>query len=237
VVQMKWRLPHWHYKLPFALPKKISVKMPPDLSLRLLALLLAVALWFVAAGERSNTEAGFEERAISAPVNVVGVAGDLVVTVKPEPVEVRLRLPRGTILNEVEAKADVTGKRQGEHSVPVTVALPVRGSILTVEPATVAVKLEKNVSLKYAVETAVIGVPAGIPILVQEPEPTTATLIGPESKMAKVARVVAAVLYRPGNFASTVEIRAFDASGREVSGLVITPDKARVMVSTISGQP
>ncbi|HHW09684.1 MAG TPA: hypothetical protein GXX29_06905 [Firmicutes bacterium] len=236
-MKWRWRRPDWLKIKSLTLPKRIAMKMPPDLSLRLLALLLAIALWFVATGERSNLEGGFEERVVKAAVNVVGVDGDLAVTAKPEPVEVRLRLPKGTVLGEVEAKADMTGRRQGEHSVPVTVVPPLRGSILAVEPPTVTVKLEKNVSLKYAVETAVIGIPAGVPILVQDPEPATATLIGPESKMVKVARVMATVIYRPGNFTNTVEIRAFDASGREVTDLVVSPDKARVTVRTLTGSP
>lgn len=114
------------------------------LSIRLSALILAIILWFIAAG-RSPRDLGANTRLISLPVAVVNVAPGLTVTEGPDDAQVWIDGP-GLILmlqgNRVELYVDASGVVPGVHRLPVQVKAPSSLQVKNIEPAEVDVRLE-----------------------------------------------------------------------------------------------
>ncbi len=213
---------------------RIGLHWPSHLSLRLLALLLAICLWFLAAADQQVSWFDTEERVISLPVATEGAAADIVVTSVLSPVQVRLRTPKGADLGNMKATADVTGMKAGEHRVLVSVTPPPRSTILEVVPPYAQIRLERSVNVRFTVEVAIVGLPSGQALEVQPPKPAFVTLSGAESRVAHVSRAVAEIVYRPANEEVAVEVRPVDAAGRDVPWIKVSPAKVNVAFTAAS---
>lgn len=207
----------------------MSKQFPADLGMRLLALVVAVALWFVAAEDTGTRPIGLEERVIPLTVRVEGVGTGLVSVSGVTRVDVRLRVPSGVAgLDQVTAHVNLTGRRAGEHQVTVNVVAPPRFTVVSVTPDHVKVRLEREVTRTFPVELAVIGVPAGTTLFTQTPEPTNVTLTGAETRINQVSRVLAVVAYDPAAVVTLASIRPIDSKGADVTDLVARPQSVKV---------
>ena len=207
---------------------KGSLHWPRDLSLRLLALLLAITLWFLAAEDRHITWLDAEEVVMTLPVHVEKVPSGLVLVGSLEPVVVRLRMPKGVPTEELKATVNASGRRAGEQHLPVYLSPLTQGSVLSIEPPYVELVLEQIKNETYTVEVAVLGVPAGMPLQVEAPEPASVTLSAGESVLSRVVRVVATIIYRTNTAENKAEVRPLDAAGHVVAGVSVKPQHVQV---------
>lgn len=206
-----------------------------DVGMRLLALALAVALWFVASEDLRTEPVTMEERVLPATVRLVGVGKELVPFQEVAQVEVRLRGPSNVpIPQDLEAYIDMRGKKAGQYRLAVHVSVPSRFSVLAVKPEHVAVRLEPKTTRHFPVTAAVVGLPAGIGVMVGQPEPAEVTVSGAKSDVERVARVYALIAYDTPENPAPATVRVVDASGRDIADLIVEPAQVLVGLDTKS---
>lgn len=209
----------------------MKLRLSSDLGIRCLALVIAIALWFVAAGDMRNTSANLQERVLPATIRIVGVGAGLVPVTKPGNVEVRLRMPGGSdVPDQLDAYVDLAGRKTGEHRVPVHVTTSQLFTVVRINPDQVTVRLEREITRSFPVELAVIGLPAGTSISAHAPDPAVVALTGAESRVNQVARVIASVTYSPFTAPAVVTVRPVDSDGNEVPNVAIKPRQVKVTI-------
>jgi YbbR domain-containing protein len=183
-----------------------------DLSLKAASLVLAVALWFVIAGEKSS------ERGLSAPLELQNVpkdfelTGDLV-----DSVEVRLRASPGIIhrLSEgdVSAQIDLAGAGEGErivHLTPQAIRVPFGVEVVKVSPSIVTLNFERTLQRTVPIRPRLLGRPAaGHEVAEVTSDPAETRLGGPKSRVQEIESAFTEPLSVEGaeaNVADTVTI-------------------------------
>ncbi|MGI6542361.1 MAG: YbbR-like domain-containing protein [Limnochordia bacterium] len=209
-------------------------QLPPDMGMRTLALVIAVALWFVAASDDNTRSTNLEERVVNARVSLKGVGEGLVALTDPGFAQVRIRIPSGAdVPDELNATLDMTNLPAGEHNIRVDVAVPAKYGVVQINPERITVRLENEIAREYAVELALIGFPPGESVSVLTPEPATVRLIGGESRINAVRRVLAMIQYSPALSDQSVPVmlRPIDVEGTEITGVTVIPNQVKVIFS------
>jgi len=152
--------------------------------LKIMAVLLATALWFTVAGEQNV------ERTLRVPLEFRNKPVDLEILGDP-PTTVDVRVLGSSALlsrlgpGEVVAMADLTAARPGSrlfHMRTAEVRVPFGVEVLQLTPATIALELEKSARRRVPIVPAVEGNPAPgfVPGKVTS-QPATVEVEGPES--------------------------------------------------------
>jgi YbbR domain-containing protein len=199
--------------------------------LKLMALLLAVALWFTVAGQQNV------ERTITVPLDFRNPPADLeILGEKQDAVEVRV-VGSSTVLSrldpgEVVAVVDLTGARPGPrlfHLRTDEVRVPYGVTVLQVTPATIGLEFEKSARRRVRVVPAVEGEPApGFVAGAITSDPATIDVIGPESHLKSLTAATTEPISIAGERASvtdTVTIGVPDSAVR-----LVEPTSARVII-------
>jgi YbbR domain-containing protein len=174
----------------------------PDLATLLLAIVLALAVWWIAIDQENPLIVqDFGER---VPVSVLGLGEDLVVVedLSSEEVRLRLRAPRTSwqdlTLSDFRATIDLTGLGPGQHDVPVLVkSLDPQVGILDVQRPQLRVTLdtlgEKEVPVQVEImDSTAFGYDAQPAVY----RPLTVTVSGPSSQVQQVVRARTEVFLR-----------------------------------------
>jgi len=217
-----------------------------NLSTLLLALTLAVAVWVSAVLAADPNEEAVYARPV--PVDVRGLDPDLVI-VNDVTLQARLTLnaPRSIWdrLNGnpgyVKAWVDLSGLGPGEHLVEVKTSIGQSPSrVIQVEPEDITVILEPLVSRTLNVHVVVSGDPSlGYRKEAAFSNPDVVTISGPESRVARVAEVRAAIEISGASqtIQRDVELEALDGNGNPVPGINIDPQDVLVQqpISLLGG--
>lgn len=211
-----------------------------NLSTLLIAFLLAVIVWVSAVWAADPNELNVLERSI--PIEFIGQspnlqlmgdpAGSVMLTLNA-PSSVWKELNSNT--ESVRAWVDLTGLEAGEHTLPIQVQiLPRLVRLVSQDPEQITVQLEPLVTKTYTVTAQLIGSPpTGYQAGEAAISPQTVSLTGPASSMAKVkdVRVIVDISGLNESINATMTPAAYDADGRAITGLVLTPEKLQVKVS------
>lgn len=160
-----------------------------NLPLKAVSLGLAVALWYVIAGEKTS------EMGIAVPVELQNVppelelTGDLV-----NAVQVRLRASPGVIQRlgpgDVSAQIDLSGLQEGERIVHLTaesVRVPFGVKVVKITPAIITLHFERTLAKAVPVRPRLMGRPAdGYEVAEVSAEPAEVRLAGPKSRGQEV---------------------------------------------------
>lgn len=202
---------------------------------KLLAAAIAIALWFYVLG----TENPHATRTLTLPVVAENVPEGLaVISVSPQEAEVRVR---GRIMRleqtdfaRMRLRADLSGAKVGENTVPVAIAgLPLGVQALPGYPTVARVQLDKIIERSRPVQLVKLGDPApDFAVQSMEVEPAEVLVRGATSIVARVARVVAVVdvsgLNSPSEAQVSVEAR--DTRDVVVNDLTFVPPQVMVRV-------
>ncbi len=203
----------------------------------LLAFALALAVWVMAVTASDPDETN----SLPQPKTIEFIGQDSALILTGETAEtavITLRAPRSVweqMLAEpdsVRAIVDLSGLESGTHKLDVVVqvdARPVR--IISVSPATLEVTLEilatrtLPVTLVVSGETAV-GYQAGEAII----DPATVTVSGPDSLVARVETVRAALTLNNNREGVDINLGliGYDHDGSPVSGVTLLPESIHV---------
>ena len=189
--------------------------------LRVLALGLALLLWFVLSFERRETRS---EKQVQASITYM--RGDEMVILNPrQSVDLTLSGPRETINRvnpfDVSVQVDLREAETGTHAVNLTaenVSLPQGLRVDSIQPSSVEVTVDRLVRRQVTVEPDVRGEPAaGATRGDVEVVPPEVTVTGPESQLANLTSLKTAVVSLEGH-----------ALSFEESVAVVTPENLTV---------
>lgn len=185
--------------------------------LRLLALGIALAIWFsVSLDERRK----LSEKVVEAGVSYIRPRG-LVILDPVQSVEVRLRGTERAIrqLNPDLVDVEVDLARAGEGSVTVTlgpddVLTPEDLQVISVQPNAIRVELDREITQRVPVEAVLVGQPAaGATVGAPEVLPNQVLVTGPESLVARLESLKTAPIALDGQgetFDDTVPVETPD---------------------------
>lgn len=202
---------------------------------RILALILAIVLWFYVTMEQNPTVS----QSFRVPIQVRSLDPNLaVISIDPDTVTVVLE-GRGQVLDDIEADDIFAAIHLGEAEpgpvvASVRVSTPRGVQLVEVQPAQVVSVVEPVVQARFPVELAVSGrvapeFRAGEPQVV----PSEVLVRGGASLVERVERVVTNI--NVAGARATVQedlaVYAIDASGRQVTDVQVIPSQVNVTLA------
>lgn len=208
-----------------------------DSTVRILAVVLAVVLWFQVGLNRGEVEVSrtFD----NVPVLVRNERQEItVVSFEPRQVSVTVRGQR-QVMNalspeQLQAFIDLRGAEVGQFEFYVDVLVPRGVQWTEVRPETVSIRIEQRLELAFPVEIEMIGQPAsGFVAGSVESDVSEVIVRGPESAVSRVDRVVGRVRIDGSDesIERGVQLLPVDANGERVRGLTVVPEVAGVQLA------
>lgn len=210
----------------------------PDVATLLLAIVLALAVWWIAIDQENPLMVqDFGER---VPISVLGLGEDLVVVedLSSEAVRLRLRAPRNSwedlTLSDFRATIDLTGLGPGEHDVPVQVkSLDPQVGIVDIQRSQLRVTLDTLTVKEVPVQAEIMDSTAfGYDAQPAIYRPMTVTVSGPASQVQQVAKARTEVFLRGAK--SQVErmetVTPVNVQGEAVARVTAEPPQVQVVV-------
>jgi YbbR domain-containing protein len=180
--------------------------------LKALSLLLAVLLFIV------SRQPIIDLRLVGVPIEYRGLSpGVKIVGSAEQTVSVRLSGPRDIVRsltpNQLLVIADLSGKEPGERVVQLKMDegfLPDNVNVMQIEPASIRIKLEPNLTKRLSVEAQFSGkVAEGREFYGAELYPRDVEIEGPQSVVSKIERVLTEKVSldgRDSDFQTSVEV-------------------------------
>lgn len=166
-----------------------------NLGLKLLSLFLAFVVWFVVSAPRRES---VSERAFAAPLSLVGMPRELVITTPvPDTVNVRLRGRssdlRALSSQNLEVTLDLRWVQPGEAQVtlrPQAINVPPNVEVVSVDPNKVHFRVEQLRQRAVPIRPFLVGQPPG-GFVAGDPAvaPDQALVSGPASQVRNVSEV------------------------------------------------
>lgn len=186
------------------------------LLLKVLSLFLAFVVWFVVSAPRREP---VSERAFAAPLSLVRMRRDLVITTPvPDTVSVRLRGRvsdlRSLSSQSLEVTVDLSWAQPGDATItlrPQAISVPPQVEVISIDPAKVHFRVEQLRQKIVPIRPFLVGQPpsgyqqAGDPTL----QPSDALISGPASLVQKVSEVATERIImtgRTGTFVQNVAV-------------------------------
>ena len=202
-----------------------------NLGLKMLAIMLAVVLWFTVAGEH------LVERSLRVPLEFRNVPQALeIVGTTPDAIDVRVRGSSALLSRvqpgEIMAVLDLATARAGQRLFAIRadeVRAPFGIEVAQVAPATLLLDFEKSARRTVPVIPATQGEPApGFVITRKTSRPATVTIIGPETRVRQISEATTEPVSVAGarrSVQDTVNVGVIDSSVR-----LVEPESATVVV-------
>jgi hypothetical protein len=167
-----------------------------NLLMKGLSLFLALVVWFVVSAPRRER---VSERAFAAPLSLIGIRRDLVITTPvPDTVSVRLRGRASELRSLSSQNLEVTvdlgwAQKAGEATItlrPQAIAVPPDVEVVSIDPTKVRFRVEQLRQRVVPIRAFLVGEPTagyqgGEPALV----PDHALVSGPSSLIQKISEV------------------------------------------------
>ena len=186
-----------------------------NLGLKLLALFLALVVWFVVSAPRREN---VSERAFAAPLSLVGMPRELVITTPvPDTVNVRLRGRvsdlRALSSQNLEVTLDLRWLQPGEAQVtlrPTAINAPPNVEVISMDPSRLHFHVEQLRQRAVPIRPFLVGEPAG-GFVAGDPTvaPDQALVSGPASQVRNVSEVATERIImtgRSGTFTQNVAV-------------------------------
>ncbi|AFZ67869.1 CdaR family protein [Deinococcus peraridilitoris] len=205
-----------------------------NLPQKLLAVLAALGLWFVATSDRRDTI----ERSFATPLQINDETANApqgerrsVTGVAARTVRVTMRGPRNQLLNlsgeDIEASISVTGQPAGAFQVPVRVRAPGGFQVVRFDPASVSGFIDSEITRTLGVQLATTNLPErALPTF--ELTPRTVQVSGAQRVVQDVASVATVPVSLPRGATAEVRLIAIDATGRPVTDVRLSPATVNV---------
>lgn len=219
----------------------VEVLKRGDWAYKLIAVVLAFALWLYV-GEERNPVA---DNVLHVPLETRGLASNLVVAEKPAEVVIRVQGTRQLVgrltARDVQAFVSLEGAQPGKNVRPVQVVLPARVELVEVTPAQVTVVVEEVSKRQLPVEVVVMGQPApGYTRLRPVVRPQEVVVSGPRGWLDNLWKgfVEVNLAGREENFHAFLPVRLLEEGGREAKpGAIIEPATVEVFVPVVPAGP
>lgn len=181
------------------------------LGLRILALVLAFAVWFVVSAPRRER---VSERAFAAPLSLVGMPRNLVITTPvPDTVSVRLRGRvsdlRSLSSQTLELTVDLSWAQAGDVQItlrPQALNIPPEAEAISIQPAKIHFRVEQLRQRAVPIRAFLVGQPpAGYAAGDATVTPERALISGPASLIRNVSEIATERIIMTGRTATFVQ--------------------------------
>lgn len=202
-----------------------------NLGLKVLALAIAVAVWFALSGGKRER---ISERSYHIPLSIVNIpTHTLIASALPASVDARLRGPftalRQLEPDKLEAVLDLANAERGEHIyrlTPEDVNVPPEVEVISLAPQEIPFLLDTLEEKRVPVAPALTGEPApGTRVAEVRADPAEVRIVGPAgalAKMSSVATIPISVSGRASSFATPATVLAAGPGLRVRQGQVVT---------------
>ena len=205
----------------------------------LLALVMAIGVWFAAVNETDPNEVLTYPAAI--PIEIVGQKTNLLITNNySKQIELTLRAPRSVWSqltsdeDNIHAIVDLSGYGVGEHTITPQIQIGVQpAKIIAFTPPSVSINLEELVSTTIPVNVRVTGEPsAGYQTGSMSYAPNEVTISGAKSLVDRVVSVQAEFDLSDvrESVDETLTLRMLDEFDDEVDGVTISNTSVQLIV-------
>ena len=204
------------------------------LSRAVLAVVLAFGFW---AWVTNNNDPDRRQDFPNIPVTPNNLpAGLSIINATPQTVVVSIWGPRSIVTNPAlqagnfSATIDLKDAKPGTQQVPIHVQTTQNNlRKKSADPSSAQVTIERSISKALPVTVPVPTQP-GVKVNSVAATPSMVQINGPESKVNAVTQIIATfdIGDHTANFTSTVDVKALDASGREISGVTLSPSRVTV---------
>ncbi|MDQ6832344.1 MAG: CdaR family protein, partial [Chloroflexota bacterium] len=194
-----------------------------------LAVVLAFGFW---AWVTNNNDPDRRQDFPNVPVTQNNLPDGLsIIDYTPQTVVVSIWGPRSVVSNPTlaagnfSATIDLKDAKPGTQQVPIHVQSDLKNlRKKSASSSTAQVTIERSIDKMFPV-TAPVPTQPGVKVNNVTATPSTVQVSGPESKVNAVAQIIATfdIGDHTANFTSTVDVKALDASGREIGGVTLSP--------------
>lgn len=205
--------------------------------LKLLALILAVLLWFAAWGLASGTK---EIKGV--PIEAKNLRASLAYSLDNYEVDLKIAAKNSTLdklgASDFKAVVDLNDWQKGTYQTGIELKNPSGVEIISALPDNLMVRIEDREEKEVKVEAIIEGVPAEdylVGSIKLEPEKVIAS--GPKSEIDKLnkANVLIKLDGEKDGFGRELGAVAFDSQNKEIRSISSTPQKVKTNVSIFSG--
>lgn len=208
-----------------------------NIGYKLLAILLALMLWYYVAGQRDP----LVDRTFLRPVETRGLSSEIVLSSPLPDVRVTVRGMKSIVQNieqeDVRVFVNVPRQEMGEMLLPVRVEAPLGIQVLSVDPERIRVALDYYDEKRVPVRVQVLGeVDPGFTYQTPVAEPDAVTLRGPSKLLAKVQDVWA-VLEVNGGRSSISRRVSVNVPGDVEGKIVVRPGFVQVRLPVVPSGP
>jgi YbbR domain-containing protein len=205
-----------------------------------LAAVLAFGFWaWVTNNNNPDRQRDFD----GVPVTVLNRPDGLAdPDISPTIVTVSIWGPQSVVSNpalqagNLAATIDLKEVKPGTQQVPVRVQSTLNGlRKKSAEPTSVQVRIERSIERTMPVTIPTPTQP-GVKVNSVTATPSEVRVSGPESKVNAVTEIVATptIADHTASFTSQVEVKALDASNREVGGVTLSPQRVSVAIDLLN---
>ena len=184
-----------------------------NLGLKLVALFLACVVWFIVSAPRRER---VREKILTAPISLVAMSNDLVITSDEIPASVTVRVRgrasdlRALTPAMLDVPVDLSWVTQpGEVEItlrPQAINLPPEIEVVTLEPNKFRVRIEQVRQRAVPIRPFLVGdVPVGFIVGDPTPDPDRALVSGPASQIVKLSEVATERIIMTGRTATFVQ--------------------------------
>lgn len=184
-----------------------------NLGLKLIALILACAVWFLVSAPRRER---VREKILTAPISLVAMSNDLVITSDEIPANVTVRVRgrasdlRALTPAMLDVPVDLSWVTQaGEVEItlrPQAINLPPEIEVVTLEPNKFRVRIEQLKQRTVPIRPFLVGdVPSSYVVGDPTPDPDRALVSGPASQILKLSEVATERIIMTGRTATFVQ--------------------------------
>lgn len=205
--------------------------------LKLLALGLAVLLWFVAWGLASDTA---EIKAV--PIKPVNLRPGLAYALNNYEIDLKIVAKKETLQNlkpeDFEATLDLKNREKGSYEQNIKLKSPQGVEVISLNPDSVDVRIENKIEKEVRLEGVVEGVPeSGYLVGSIKLDPEKAKAIGPKSEIESLNKGTARIKLNgeKKSFSRELELEAINSQGKRVRSISFAPLEVKADVFIFSG--
>ncbi|MGI5891628.1 MAG: YbbR-like domain-containing protein [Bacillota bacterium] len=208
---------------------------------KIAAIAVAVLLWFYVL----QVQNPITEQVYNVSLETRNLASDLVLSEQNYQIQVRVQAPKqfleSSTAKDVEVYADFAGMEAGQNQVKVKISLPEQMELVSINPESVTVNIEKLKTKSFPLEVELADSPA-VGYMALDPilAPNQISISGSSNYLERISKVYVPVslLDINSSYHRKVTIEAIDEKGNILTPWVnIAPEYADVFIPIVQEQP
>jgi len=221
---------------------EIKKRIFNNLDIKILALAMAIVLWFYISSEYNITA----ERYFDIEIRPINLAENLSIKSIRDKISVGIDGPKNILENlssqKIVGTVDLRNiEEPGKYQLEANVIIPKNTNVTRIIPNEVTVEVEEILEQEFQIEYNLIGLPERGYSLEDEPDiiPREVTIIGPDTLLKQIeqARIDIDISAIRENINTEEIITVYDRNGKEINDLLIKPNIVSVSIKVGEGYP